>query len=89
MFIINLSYQKSLNEVEQALQSHRKFLEKGYREKHFINSGPKVPRDGGVILAEFSSLEACHHYLSDDPFLKKGIARYTVIEFQEKISLQM
>lgn len=44
MFIAILSYKKPLNEVEEYLPAHRKFLDEHYRSGECIASGPQIPR---------------------------------------------
>ena len=39
MFIIELDYIKSLEEVEKFLAVHRAFLDEGYAKNYFIASG--------------------------------------------------
>jgi uncharacterized protein YciI len=63
------------------LQAHRDFLEKYYSKKVFLASGPKKPRNGGVILAagDLSVIEAL---IKEDPFYQQDIAAYRLIEFE-------
>ena len=44
MFIVNLTYIKSLDEVEKHLEKHIDFLNQYYTKGHFIASGRKNPR---------------------------------------------
>ena len=50
MFIVNLTYIKPLDEVEEFLEKHIDFLNQYYTKGHFIASGRKNPRTGGIIL---------------------------------------
>ena len=52
MYIIILTYQKDLSEVEKHLEAHRAYLDKYYASGHFVASGAQVPRKGGVILCK-------------------------------------
>lgn len=81
MVIIELTYKKSVDVVEQYLQKHRDFLATYYEANIFIASGPKVPRNGGVILAKTSKDEALK-LIGHDPFYEHGIAEYKIIEFE-------
>ncbi|WP_273792652.1 YciI family protein [Brucella anthropi] len=82
MFVVTLTYLKPLEEIERHLQAHREFLDRQYADCVFLASGPKNPRDGGVILASGkvskSELDAI---LRLDPFRQHGLATYDVIEF--------
>lgn len=79
LFLVNLNYQRPLSEVDANLDAHRKFLLQHYSEGHFLASGPKAPRTGGVILASADSLQQLEVWLIEDPFRKGGIATHEVI----------
>ena len=81
MIIIELTYKKSLDEVNTLLQEHRDFLERYYSKKMFLASGPKKPRNGGVILA-IGDLSVINKIIEEDPFYQHGIADYRIIEFE-------
>ena len=74
MFIFSLTYLKPINEVE-------KYLEHYYQSGHFIASGRKVPRKGGVILCCADSHEQAMSIIQEDPFYIHHIAEYELIEF--------
>jgi len=81
MVIIELTYKKSLDDVNMLLQKHRDFLDKYYGEKLFLASGPKNPRNGGIILS-MSDQETINKIIKEDPFHQYGVADYRVIEFE-------
>jgi len=81
MFIIQLTYTGSLDEVDRFLEDHKLFLEKYYAAGIFILSGRKQPRTGGVILAQAESLDAIEKVIAEDPFNLHGLADYTITEF--------
>lgn len=74
MFIFTLTYIKPINEVEKFLQQHIDYLEKNYRLGHFIASGRKVPRTGGVILCRAENKEQALTIMQKDPFYIQQIA---------------
>lgn len=81
MFIISLTYKKSLEKVEEFIEEHIKFLNKYYLSNKFIFSGRKVPRNGGIILANHLTLEEVNQIIKEDPFYQNQIADYEIIEF--------
>lgn len=81
MFIVSLTYKKSLAEVEKHIEAHIAYLKKYYALEKFIASGRKVPRSGGVILANTCDREELDKILQEDPFNCAAIADYEVIEF--------
>lgn len=82
MFVITLTYIKPITEVEKYLEEHRQFLDTYYSKGYFIASGPKLPRDGGIILVKSISKELLASILHNDPFYVKKIADYAITEFK-------
>ncbi|MPM66940.1 hypothetical protein SDC9_113854 [bioreactor metagenome] len=82
MYIVELTYQRPMEAIEAQLQAHRRFLDKYYERGVLLASGPKNPRDGGVIIAgghvSRAELDAI---LAEDPFHQHALASYRVIEF--------
>lgn len=81
MFLFLLTYIKPLPEVEKLLPAHIRYLDAQYRAGHFLCSGRKVPRTGGVILCDFPTREEAEEAMRQDPFFREGIARYELVEF--------
>lgn len=75
MMVVELTYKKSLEEVNKFLDQHRIFLKKYYDAGIFVASGPKDPRDGGVIIA-IADKTTIKKIVSNDPFYKNDIADY-------------
>ncbi|GGA93018.1 hypothetical protein GCM10011491_21390 [Brucella endophytica] len=83
MYIVSLTYVKPLTEIEEYLRVHREFLDTYYAREIFLASGPKNPRDGGIILASGKVSRAeLEEILALDPFQQHGLARYEVVEFE-------
>ncbi len=82
MFIIELIYKAPLNEIDTHMRAHVKFLNKYYASGHFVVSGRKIPRDGGIILAVADSRERIEAIVKEDPFCACGLADFRVIEFR-------
>lgn len=81
MFIIELTYKKAMSEVEKYLQAHRNFLDEQYANGTFIASGPKNPRDGGVILAREMERSELDKIIALDPFFIEEISEFKITEF--------
>jgi uncharacterized protein YciI len=81
MFIIELTYKKAMSDVEEFLEAHRAFLDEQYAKGIFVASGPKKPRDGGVILAGDMSRQDLEKLLQKDPFFIQEIAQFKIIDF--------
>lgn len=81
MFIVSLTYVVELAQIETHLPAHIAWLERGYAAGLFLASGLKVPRTGGIILAQADDLAALEAVLAEDPFQVHGLAQYQVTEF--------
>jgi len=83
MFIANLKYKKSTEEVNKVLEAHLEYLNKYFEKGKFICTGKKsFPELGGVILFDSNNLEEAKKILHEDPFYVEEIADYEIIEFQ-------
>jgi uncharacterized protein YciI len=81
MFIVSLTYRRSLEEVDCHLDAHVAYLKQEYANGNFIASGRKVPRTGGVILCTIKTRDELDAILAKDPFHTAGIVDYDIIEF--------
>ena len=82
MFVIELIYKATLAEIDANMAAHVRFLKKYYASGHFLVSGRKIPRDGGIILAVGDSRERMEAIAREDPFYTRGLADVRVVEFR-------
>jgi uncharacterized protein YciI len=82
MFVIELSYKVDLVEIDAHMKAHMRFLDKYYASGHFVVSGRKIPRDGGIILAVGKDRREIETIIREDPFHAHGLADFRVIEFR-------
>ena len=68
MFVIELIYKVDLAQIDAHMAAHVKFLKKYYAAGHFLVSGRKIPRDGGIILAVGTSRSQIEAIVQEDPF---------------------
>lgn len=81
MFVILVTYKKSLDIVDKYITDHARFLEQGYENNYFIVSGRRNPRIGGVILSKLNDKKHLEDIIKQDPFYIHEIADYEIIEF--------
>jgi uncharacterized protein YciI len=81
MYIIQLTYKKSITIVDQYLLEHRAYLEECYKKNYLIASGPKNPRTGGILLSQVNDQLLLDDIIKNDPFYIHDIAEYEIIEF--------
>lgn len=81
MFIIDIHYIVPLEKVDKYIEPHVAYLKK-YTEKNvFIIAGRKIPRDGGILVANASSKEEVEKIITEDPFYQHKVAEITITEF--------
>ena len=82
MYVIDLIYTAPLERIDDALEAHRAFMTKHFDAGVFVAAGPKMPRDGGIILAVRIERDKLDEILASDPFAQQNLARYEVTEFK-------
>ena len=82
MFVVELIYKVDLAEIDRHMAAHVKFLKKHYASGHFLVSGRKIPRDGGIIVAVGASRDEIEKIIREDPFVARGLADFRIIEFR-------
>lgn len=82
MFVVELIYKADLEAIDAAMKAHVAFLERGYAAGHFLISGRKIPRDGGIILVAGLERAAVETLMHEDPFVSRGLAELRIIEFR-------
>lgn len=88
LFVVDLEYVVPMEQVEPLIEGHMAFLEDCYGKGLFLASGPKVPRTGGVILAQSTSRAAVEELIKGDPFHQAAVARYTITEFMPRMTCE-
>ncbi|WP_454803805.1 YciI family protein [Mucilaginibacter phyllosphaerae] len=81
MFIISLNYIVPLAELDKHMAAHVKYLVKYYAADVFIMSGRKVPRTGGIIIAQADSKDILEKIITEDPFHQHKLAEFEITEF--------
>ncbi|WP_426449476.1 YciI family protein [Paenibacillus sp. S-38] len=82
MFFVKLTYKMPLEVVDIWVEEHRAFLRRQYEASRQILSGPRTPREGGVLLLDAGSREEAGRILAEDPFHREGVADYELVEFK-------
>jgi len=89
VFVIELLYKAPLAQIDANMKAHVAFLNKYYAAGNFLVSGRKIPRDGGIIIAVGSSRDAIEALVREDPFVKRGLADFRVVEFRASQRAEM
>jgi uncharacterized protein YciI len=82
MFVIELIYKAALATIDANMADHVAFLNQWYASGHFLVSGRKIPRDGGIIVAVGDSRQQIEAIVRADPFCARGLAEFRIVEFR-------
>ena len=82
MFVIELTYNAPLEEIDARMTEHMRFLKAQYAAGVFVVSGRKIPREGGIILATGKRREQIEAIVKEDPFVAHGLADFRIVEFR-------
>ena len=82
MFLIELNYKVALDKIDAHMKQHVVFLNKHYDAGHFLVSGRKIPRDGGIIRAVGKTRAQIQAIIEEDPFVREGLAEFRIVEFR-------
>jgi uncharacterized protein YciI len=82
MFVIELIYKAPLSAIDANMADHVAFLNRCYAAGHFLVSGRKIPRDGGIIVAVADSRQQIETIIREDPFCARGLAEFRIVEFR-------
>lgn len=82
MFIVDIEYTASSEQIGAVVAEHRAWLDIYYQKGVFLFSGPRNPKTGGVVIAKANSKAELEQLMQQDPFAIHGVAKYQVSEFQ-------
>lgn len=82
LFVCKVNYTKPFEQVEKFLTEHRQYLKLGYDSSKLLASGPRNPKDGGIIIGRFDSMNSAVLFAKNDPFCINDVAVYEIIEFE-------
>lgn len=83
MFILDITYRPgALETLDTHLPEHYAYIDRHLADGTFLLTGRKLPRTGGLILAQGVDRPTIEHITTEDPFHREGLADYTITEFQ-------
>ena len=89
MFIISITYTKSIPEVDALMTPHREYLQRYFDSGVFVLAGRKVPRSGGVILVNNMERAKIESIVAEDPFFTGDVASFEITEFVPSMTAEI
>ena len=84
MFVVIIEYIKPLAEVDAARPPHLEWIKKYCDDGTFLFTGRQPGGAGGMVIANASSRAALDAILKEDGYIKAGVAKHNVIEFEAR-----
>ncbi|HVW15869.1 MAG TPA: YciI family protein [Mucilaginibacter sp.] len=81
MFIIDIHYTASPEEVDKHRDGHVAYLKKYIENNTFLVTGRKVPATGGILIVNAASREEVEKIITEDTFYQSKVAEMTITEF--------
>lgn len=72
--------------LQKAISAHLAYLADGVKKGQILFAGPKVGREGGVIVIKGQDMATAQHFCEQDPIVQVGIQQYEIIEFKHYAS---
>jgi uncharacterized protein YciI len=82
VFVLNYFNLKPNHELDAVSKQHMAFMERHVAAGTLLAAGAKVPRTGGIMIAQGVDRAAIEALVADDPIVKLGLARVEIIEFK-------
>ena len=76
------TYLKPLPEVDEAREDHLAFVADLERRGFCVTAGRQDPPNGGILLLDVDTEAEAHALLTDDPYVRRGLAAYTATGWQ-------
>ena len=81
-FVVEVIYRAPLARIEESSAAHRIYVQSGIDQGLILCAGPRVPREGGIILARADSQATLEAFFAADPYFREGLADYRYVQFQ-------
>lgn len=81
VWLLVVTYTAPLERIDALLPAHVRFLDRFYASGEFLASGPRSPRNGGVIVAHAPGRDHLDDIVAADPFVQAGAATYSIVGF--------
>jgi uncharacterized protein YciI len=82
VYLMISTYIAPTDQVDEARAAHLAFLDELERAGVLVSAGRQSPPVGGVLLLNVETEAQAHELLTDDPYVRQGLAEYTATGWQ-------
>lgn len=80
MFIVLLKFSDNKGQAGELMESHNKWIKRGFDDNVFLLVGSLQPGLGGGIVAHNTSLKDLQARVIDDPFVAQNVVTSEILE---------
>ena len=84
LFVVLMHYTKPLADVDAVRAEHYAHLERAAAGGTMLAWARRDPPTGGVLIAAAADRQTLERVVAEDPYVKAGVARPEIVEFNEK-----
>ena len=82
MFVVLLKFSANKGQASQFMESHKRWVKRGFDDGVFLLAGSLQPNLGGGILAHNTSLPDLQSRVNEDPFVAEKVVSAEIIELE-------
>lgn len=86
MFVVLLRFSDNKSQAGHFMESHKKWIKRGFDDDVFLLAGSLQPNLGGSILAHNTSLPELQGRVNDDPFVAENVVSAEILEIGPSIA---
>ena len=82
MYLMISTYLAPIDQVDEARAAHLAFVDELERAGVLVSAGRQHPPVGGILLLDVDTEARAHELLTDDPYVRQGLAEYAATGWQ-------
>ena len=86
MYLVTLKFAENKDRVQEFLEAHKAWLNRGFEEGVFLLAGSLQPDQGGAILANNVSKDELQARVNQDPFVAENVVYAEIMEISPSIA---
>ena len=86
MYLVTLKFAENKDRVQEFLEAHKAWLNRGFEEGVFLLAGSLQPNRGGAILANNVSKDELQARVNEDPFVVENVVYAEIMEISPSIA---
>jgi len=82
VYLMISTYLAPIDQVDEARDAHLAFVAELERAGVLVSAGRQSPPAGGILLLDVDTEARAHELLTDDPYVRQGLAEYAATGWQ-------